>query len=126
MLMRCQHLALLSSDLGRTRAFYADLLGLDIATFSPQEGMLALRLEEGFILRFHRTEEPFSSASVAYLGLELSSFKAVDELLEQLSKAIPIERNVRERFRRDTGPYGFFIRDPDGYRIKVFSHNYGE
>jgi hypothetical protein len=33
------------------------------------------------------------------------------------------DRDMREEYRHRQGPYGFIVRDPNGYRIKIFKYN---
>ncbi len=61
--------------------------------------------------------------AVQYLGLELASFGAVDEMYEHVANYAPTGRDLRETYRHAQGPYGFFIADPNGYLIKVFRYN---
>ena len=121
---RLQHIALKTEDLERTRAFYKDVLGLEEANYDADIGRLWLSLEDGFTLIFDRTEEEVIAWGLTYLGLELSDFAAVDAIFERVSSHTSIEKDIREQYRHAQGPYGFFVRDPNGYRIKVFKYNY--
>ncbi len=118
---RIQHIALKTSDLERTRAFYK-LLGLE-ADFNLKVGRLWLNFEDGFTLIFDCSDEKPDPATLTYLGLELASFGAVDEMFEKLAPQVSIERDLRETYRDAQGPYGFFVEDPNGYVIKVFKYN---
>ena len=121
---RLQHIALRTNDLGRTRAFYKDVLGLEEANFDPDGGRLWLSLEDGFTLIFDRSDEVPSASSITYLGLELADFAAVDEMYGRLGARASMGRDMRELYRHEQGPYGFFVEDPNGYVIKVFKYNY--
>lgn len=120
---RLQHISLRTNDLERTRAFYK-MLSLEEANFDADIGRLWLSLEGDFTLIFDRSDEALEPFTVQYLGLELASFEAVDEMFEQLSSSVDIGRDMRELYRHEQGPYGFFIKDPNGYVIKVFKYNY--
>ena len=100
------------------------MLGLEEANYNTDIGRLWLSLEDGFTLIFDRTEEEVIDTSLTYLGLELSDFAAVDEMLERVSSYASLEKDMRAQYRREQGPYGFFVRDPNGYRIKVFNYHY--
>jgi len=119
--MRVQHLALKSRDLAATRRFYHELLGLEVAGFREGE-LVAFWLEGGFVLRFDFTEEDFTPAGLSYFGLELPSFADVDAWFEQLKGRAPIVRDLRPEFADRPGPYGFLLRDPDGYVVKLFKY----
>ena len=119
-----QHIALKTEDLELIRAFYKDVLGLEEANYNADIGRLWLSLEDGFTLIFDRTEEEMTDSSLTYLGLELPDFAAVDAMFKQVSAHASVEKDMREQYRHAQGPYGFFVRDPNGYRIKVFKYNY--
>ena len=120
---RLQHIALRTNDLERTRAFYK-LFGLEEANFDPDGGRLWLSLADGFTLIFDRSDEVPSASSITYLGLELVDFEAVDEMYERVEARAKMGRDMRELYRDEQGPYGFFVEDPNGYVIKVFKYNY--
>jgi len=119
--MRAQHLALKSRDLAETRRFYHGMLGLEVAGFREGE-LVAFRLQDGFVLRFDFTEEAFTPAGLSYFGLELPSFADVDTWFGRLKGRVPIVRDLRPRFADRPGPYGFLLRDPDGYVVKLFKY----
>ena len=118
---RIQHIALKTSDLEHTRAFYA-LLGLE-GDLNLDIGRLWLNFEDGFTLIFDHSDEALKPDTLTYLGLELASFEAVDRMFEKLAPQISIGRDLREAYRNAQGPYGFFVEDPNGYVIKVFKYN---
>jgi len=111
---RLQHLSLWSRDLAATEAFYAGLLGLSVA--NREEGLLALRLPDGFVLRFERGPAP----GLAFLGLELERFEEVDRAFARLGGRAVL--HLRGRYHDRPGPYGFFLEDPDGYPVKLFKY----
>jgi len=84
--------------------------------------MLGLRLQDGFVLRFDFTEEAFTPAGLSYFGLELPSFADVDTWFGRLKGRVPIVRDLRPKFADRPGPYGFLLRDPDGYVVKLFKY----
>lgn len=121
-MIRLQHIALQTGDILASFRFYHELLGLP-ARYDLQVGRLWVTLADGFTLIFDQAEKPPASEVVVYLGLELTDFVAVDGMFGRLSQHLPIERDLRERYRSARGPYGFFIRDPSGYRLKIFHYN---
>lgn len=116
---RLQHIALKTNDLEATRAFYLGYLNL---SGKHNADNLWVNFEDGFVLRFGQTEEAINPTAVQYLGLELESFDAVDQMYENLTPQVSIYRDVRETYRHAQGPYGFFVYDPNGYLIKVFRY----
>ena len=121
--MKVQHLALKTAAFEQTYTFYTDILGCSDARYDAQIGRIWLNFADGFTLIFDRTDEPLNPLSVQYLGLELPSFTAVDEMYQQVAPHAELGRDMRELYRDARGPYGFFIFDPNGYRIKVFCYN---
>ena len=90
---------------------------------TPKVGRVWLDFADGFTLIFDRTDEPLHPSAVQYLGLELESFGAVDAVYQRVAPHVKMGRDMRELYREAQGPYGFFIEDPNGYRIKVFKYN---
>ena len=123
-MVRLQHIALKTNHLEKTRTFYKDVLGLEEANYDSEVGRLWLSLEDGFTLIFDRSDETLSAATVKYLGLELPDFQTVDRMYERLAPQVEMGRDMRELYRHERGPYGFFVEDPNGYTIKVFKYNY--
>lgn len=123
---RCQHVALYARDLEVVLGFHRDILGLQVASYLPDEGVLALRLADGFIHRYERSDCPAKSGGVRFIGLELSSFEDVDRWYARLqAEGVEILSDLRERFRDERGPYGFIVADPEGWRFKIFRYNEG-
>ena len=120
--MKIQHLALKTNDLGATYAFYNDVLGC-LGRCDPEVGRIWLDFADGFTLIFDRTDKPLDPEVVQYLGLELKDFGAVDRMYRKVLPHVRVGRDMRELYRDKRGPYGFFIEDPNGYRIKVFKYN---
>ena len=123
--MKLQHLALKTGAFKQTYTFYTDMLGCRDARCDAQVGRIWLNFADGFTLIFDHVDEPLNPLTVQYLGLELPSFAAVDEMYQQVAPHAELGRDMRELYREARGPYGFFIYDPNGYRIKVFCYNEG-
>lgn len=120
---RLQHIALKTSRLEATRDFYRDTLGLLDVRYDGEGGTVWVNFPDGFVLRFDRTSVLPDPGALTYLGLELENFAQVDSMYQKLSASLPIERDLRENYRHRQGPYGFILRDPNGYAIKVFKYN---
>ncbi len=121
-----QHIALRTNRFEASIAFYAEVLGLSDIRVNLETGHLWVNLAEGFVLRFDHVDEAPDPSALVYLGLELENFAAVDERFSRVSLHTSIERDLREEYRHKQGPYGFIVRDPNGYRIKVFKYNVPE
>ncbi|MBO1437740.1 VOC family protein [Meiothermus sp. CFH 77666] len=119
---RLQHIALQSSRLEATRDFYRETLGLPEVRYDGEVGTVWVNFPDGFVLRFDRSSVPPDPGALTYLGLELDDFAQVDAMYQKLSDFLPIERDLRETYRHRQGPYGFILRDPNGYAIKVFKY----
>ena len=122
MTTRLQHLALKTNDLVATHVFYLELLRLP-GRCDAESGHLWVNFNDGFVLRFDRSEDTPKTGAVQYLGLELASFEAVDRMHKHLAHRMSIHRDLRETYRYAQGPYGFFVADPNGYLIKVFRYH---
>lgn len=120
---KIQHLALKTNGLLGTYHFYHERLGLP-ARYNLEVGRLWIDFDDDFRLIFDHSEAAPAPETVIYLGLELQNFEAVDALHARLLPDCAIERDMRETYRNTQGPYGFFIRDPNGYRLKVFHYHY--
>lgn len=114
-----EHVAFKARDLDRTQAFYK-LLG---AETSLRGERLFATFHGGTRLIFDSATSAPDVRAVTYLGLELDSFAEVDALFTQLSEQTGVQRDLREQYRHATGPYGFFVTDPDGYVLKVFKYH---
>ncbi len=119
---RLQHLALKTNDLRATRAFYLELLRLP-GRYDAESGHLWVNFDDGFVLRFDRSEDAPTAGAVQYLGLELASFEAVEWTHDHLAARVPVHRDLRETYRHAEGPYGFFVADPNGYLVKIFRYH---
>ena len=120
--MRCQHVCFESGDLEATLRFYGDLLDLKVAHYEPNS-LLTFQLEDGFVLRFEYTDKPVVPQGMRFFGLELPTYDAVDLWFDRLQEAgVNIVEDLRPRFKDRPGPYGFLIRDPNGYIVKLFKY----
>lgn len=115
-----EHIALKALNLDQTQAFYARLGGQTERHGQGQR--LFVRLDGGSRLIFDQSDTVYPE-TVTYLGLELPDFAAVDASFAEFSGTPALDRDVRETYRHATGPYGFFVRDPSGYVVKVFKYN---
>lgn len=120
-----EHVALRGLDLARTQSFYASL-GAETCLQAEGE-RLTVNFGAGTRLIFDRSHTAPEVSALSYLGLELDSVDEVDDLFVRLSTQTTIHNDLRGKYRDATGPYGFFVADPDGYVLKVFKyHTAGE
>lgn len=116
-----EHVALKARDLTRTEAFYRQLGGR--VSWHAEGQRLFVEFDGGSRLIFDASDALPDTFGVTYLGVELADFRAVDEAFARLAGHSPPHRDVREDYRTATGPYGFFVRDPNGYTVKVFKYH---
>ncbi|WP_102128171.1 VOC family protein [Deinococcus planocerae] len=114
------HVSFKVRSVAATGAFYA-VLGAEVTPYSEER--LGVRFGGGTRLIFQETNRPFSPDAVDYLGLECGGDAGVDELFARLAASGAQLRDVRAEFASSPGPYGFFLRDPDGYLVKVFHYH---
>lgn len=119
--MMLEHVALKAHDLGRTEVFY-QRLGAQVSRHAAGR-RLFVEFGEGCRLIFDATDTVLDADAVTYLGLELPDFPAVDAAFARFTGSPDLGSDVRDDYRTATGPYGFFVRDPDGYTVKVFKYN---
>lgn len=116
-----EHVALKAHNLTLTEEFYA-ALGAKTSRHAAGQRLFA-EFEQRTRLIFDATDSAPETSAVTYLGVELESDAAVDALFERFSEQFQIARDVREQYRHNTGPYGFFVADPDGYVLKIFKYH---
>lgn len=116
-----EHVALKARDLALTDAFYT-ALGARTSRHAAGTRLFA-EFNTRTHLIFDATDLLPDVSAITYLGLELESDAEVDALIEHLSQQFQIARDVRDQYRHTTGPYGFFVNDPDGYVLKVFKYH---
>ncbi len=108
-----RHIALKTRDLARTRRFYVDVLGLEIAF--PHRGMLFLQTPGGDdLLNFVATRETFSpnGGGFDHFGIHVprERWKTLQERLKREGVAITGRR----------GRSAVYIEDPNGYSVELY------
>ena len=107
------HCFLHVADLGRTRAFYVDRLGLEVLV----EGDGYLRLGGGG--GFHLGVEERPASEVGAPGIELDiRVPDVDALAAELRLA---GISLTEPSDQEWGARHAWLHDPDGYRLSIWS-----
>lgn len=119
---KLEHVALGALDLGQTRAFYEKLGGA--ASFQGEK-RLTVVFGDGCRLIFDLVNALPGAGAVTYLGLELPEFGEVDAAFARFAGCANMGRDMRADYAKASGPYGFFVRDPSGYPVKVFKYNEG-
>jgi len=113
------HVSYSVADYGRSRDFYADLLGWEVTGDDPERGEARLSIGEGLgdmIIRNGTAPEGGPTGVVGHLcwGLDTYDTDAVREELER--------RGLNPR-RDQGGRYGAFdsyhVLDPDGYDVQL-------
>ncbi|AZI44686.1 VOC family protein (plasmid) [Deinococcus psychrotolerans] len=116
-----EHVALKALNLERTADFY-QALGAVISRHDEGRRLFA-EFSSGSRLIFDAVATAPDPSALTYLGLELDSECEVDDLIASLTDQSSGVQDMRQDYRQKTGPYGFFVTDPDGYLIKVFKYH---
>jgi catechol 2,3-dioxygenase-like lactoylglutathione lyase family enzyme len=111
---RLSHLFVRVSDLGRSRCFYVDQLGLDLLFDSP--GYLRVGGREGF----HLGIEEGAPDQVGASGIEIVvQVDDVDRRYEELlAKGVRFTEPPEDQ---EWGARHAWLSDPDGYRLSIYS-----
>ncbi len=121
------HFLVVSSDLEKTRAFYCDLLGMEQLP-RPDFSFPGLWFEAGNT-QVHVTLEG-EDAGTAGQGEFTGNYPAqgqhlafeIDDAAEAASHLKSLEIEIVDGpYLRPDGPLQFYIYDPDGYLIELFS-----
>ena len=121
------HFLVVSSDLEKTRAFYCDLLGMEQLP-RPDFSFPGLWFEAGHT-QVHVTLEG-EDAGTAGQGEFTGNYPAqgqhlafeIDDAAEAASHLESLEIEIVDGpYLRPDGPLQFYIYDPDGYLIELFS-----
>ncbi len=129
-MLGCTHLVLYVKDVAITRDFYIDTLGCTVRRYAPGERVLSVSVG-GFVLNFYGLkpgEAPPDgySSGVAHLGLELPTRPDVRQFFERLADFSRFGSGQRLlqtvtdlETSRTSGPYRFYVHDPDGYTLEL-------
>lgn len=107
------HLFVHVGDLARSRAFYVDLLGLEVLLEHP--GYLRVGGGDGF----HLGLEERSADLVGAAGIEL--VVRVDDVDATVAALRAAGVEVGDPADQEWGARHAWLRDPDGYRLSVFT-----
>lgn len=118
---RLDHLVLTVTDIGRTCAFYADALGMQVVTFGSDRKALAFGSQKINLHESEREVEPKAkkptpgSADLCFI-----TATPLDEVIAHLAACgVGIEEGPVPRTGA-TGPIrSLYIRDPDGNLIEI-------
>jgi catechol 2,3-dioxygenase-like lactoylglutathione lyase family enzyme len=135
-MLSCTHLVLYAKELSATYNFtynfYVQLLELPERRYAPAEDFLSVAAGD-FILNFygpklHGPLEAGYSQGVGHLGLDAFTRSVVEENFSRLlgttfpplaSSMQPLETLHELRSRQTSGPYRFYVLDPDGYTVEI-------
>lgn len=117
MLTRLGHVTVLSTDLGRTRRFYCDVLGLRVGPRPaiPLPGLWLYLGEQAVVhvLPRQHTPAPEGEAAIDHFALEARDRPAFEQRLRQAGVAFESRRLA------DSLTWQVFITDPDGARVEL-------
>jgi catechol-2,3-dioxygenase len=107
------HIALKTSDLKKTEAFYINVLGFKVAFRHPPNMLFLTTPGSGDLLNFVRSARKVSGSQ----GLEHIGFKITAAGLKRLEKTLKTN-NVAIDGRR--GKDAIYFSDPNGYQIEYY------
>jgi catechol 2,3-dioxygenase-like lactoylglutathione lyase family enzyme len=108
-----RHVALKTRDLERTRRFYIDLLGLEIAF--PHRGMLFLTTPgSDDLLNFVATRRTFDASAGGFDHFGIHVPRAKWQALQARLK------DARVRITGRRGRSAVYIEDPNGYTVELY------
>jgi glyoxylase I family protein len=132
MLIGFEHIGTTSRDLGRTIAFYCDLLGFRLVLRKPQaSGELAFLDAGGSMLEVFAPAEPIlpardipsTQAGMRHLTIAVTS---VDGMIERLETAgVEIVERPRNANNTELIKRVAFVRDPDGIIVELIERAEG-
>ena len=116
--MSLGHVGLYVRDIGRSKAFYRDILGLEVSDESPKSGSVFMtakgRLEEHHELLLMPGRE--DGKVVQQISFRCASLSDVKEFYRRfLDNKIPIIRVVSHG-----NAVGVYFQDPDGNQVEVY------
>jgi catechol 2,3-dioxygenase-like lactoylglutathione lyase family enzyme len=124
-----QHVDLCVRDVGRSLAFYLEILGpfgleedLRVSSYRGTEEVVYLRFGEqnlGF-RPADSGEHSYYAVGIEHLAFEVESREEVDAAFERCSQIGARIHYLPEEDRDLDDYYAFFAFDPDGFRIEVF------
>lgn len=124
-----EHIQLYCNNLDQTRSFYRDQLNLNELQFMEDEQLSVFATgHHACAIQFQEQENVVDpDYGLAFLGLEFDSKGEIDAIFEDLQQydAASIQQDMRDQFSRQEGPYGFFVKDPTGYLLKIYHYNEG-
>jgi lactoylglutathione lyase len=121
------HVGLNVTDLARSRRFYQEIFGFDLAGESTEGGREFAFLKQGEILLltlWRQSDGGFAPdrAGLHHLSFQVESMeqvKAAEQRLKQLGATIHHGGIVPHSEGADSG--GIFFEDPDGIRLEIFA-----
>jgi glyoxylase I family protein len=127
MLKRVHHISIICSEYARSKAFYTEILGLDILSETYREARrsykLDLALNGVYILELFSFPDPPERLSrpeacgLRHLAFEVDDLYAAIEQLRQKG----VETEV-VRLDEHTGKHFTFFSDPDDLPIELYEH----
>jgi glyoxylase I family protein len=125
MLNRVHHISIICSDYKRSKAFYTDVLGLqvlhEIYRTERQSYKLDLALNDHYIIELFSFPDPPprvsrpEAAGLRHLAFEVDDlYHAIEQLKQKQVEAEPVRQD------EFTGKYFTFINDPDGLPIELY------
>lgn len=121
------HVGLNVTDLNRSIGFYTEVLGLEVAGESREDGRRYAFLGAGgtvFVTLWEQSRGRFSAATpgLHHLAFEVESAEAVEEILSRLqARNAAVHHGGIAQHRQGSDSGGVFFEDPDGIRLEVYT-----
>lgn len=119
---------LLCSDVGRSLAFYRDVLGFRVLYDRPEEGFAYLDLEGAQVMLERESDFWTTGERVRPFGrgvnfqIEVADIGALHDRV--VGASVALFRPMEDRWYRqddvETGNRQFLVQDPDGYLLRFF------
>lgn len=120
-LIGLRHAAIRVRDLGRSLAFYREILGFDLEWQPDPENAYLTSGTDNIALHQARSgQAPSGPQTLDHLGLVVRNAAEVDQWEEYL-KARGVDIAQESRTHRD-GARSLYFRDPDGILIQLIHH----
>ncbi|MEV5320479.1 VOC family protein [Streptomyces sp. NPDC052687] len=132
MTLRTGHVGLNVTDIGRSLAFYRDLLGFRLLAEGKEEGRRFALLGDGeglALALWEQAEQPFAAdrSGLHHLALEAGSMERVREYEEALrAYGVEFAYDGVVAHREGAASGGIFFHDPDGIRLEICAPNGAE
>ena len=112
-MIKFDHLAIPVADVGRSRAWYVETLGLTVEFEVAERGLSALNDSDGFAIFLQQAEAPVQPGGCG-LWFQVADVDAT--FAEWTARGVQFAHGPQKNY----WGYGAELADPDGYRIRLW------